>query len=318
MEILANRETKRKIKRNINEDGYLLKKLVTDERLLFSFQSFAYYANKAYCLEENDSDGIYGLEINNEYAVILYFRGTKLSFERWKSQENSLLYYDPLKKSKIHLEIFETFQKIEVNLLEKIAYFLNKFNKFHLAGHGLGGGKSIINMSNRILFFKKDVTVYTFGQPRIGNRQFSEHVNEILMHKVFRFTYDNDFLPQFPPSNKGWWHYEKEFWIRPSVNCDCFHKLGFRQTEIFECSGDRVSSRGRFQYVFVENELLKGFLPALALNQHVINNKVEPNVHSRFYKIQVKLHKIDAGKMIQYLIGNQVPFRICRFSPLDI
>lgn len=41
--------------------------------------------------------------------------------------------------------------------------------------------------------------LYTFGQPRVGDRTFTRQLNNRLTGKVFRFINNNDVVPHVPP-----------------------------------------------------------------------------------------------------------------------
>ncbi|KAJ1849940.1 hypothetical protein LPJ70_000141 [Coemansia sp. RSA 2708] len=48
--------------------------------------------------------------------------------------------------------------------------------------------------------YPKDmIRVWTFGQPRVGNRMFSEYYTEVLGNQTYRITYQGDIVPHVPP-----------------------------------------------------------------------------------------------------------------------
>ena len=49
--------------------------------------------------------------------------------------------------------------------------------------------------------------VYTFGQPRVGNKDFAAAVNEKLGSGIFRFVNDRDIVPRVPLFTMGFCHY---------------------------------------------------------------------------------------------------------------
>ena len=48
-------------------------------------------------------------------------------------------------------------------------------------------------------FRDKATAVYTFGQPRVGDRIFSEAYNEELGGVTFRYVNNYDIIPHVPP-----------------------------------------------------------------------------------------------------------------------
>lgn len=82
----------------------------------------------------------------------------------------------------------------------------HKDAKFVVTGHSLGGALAILFPVVLQLHEEKEVlermlAVYTFGQPRIGNRQLGRFMEAHLDHpasKYFRIVYCNDLVPRLP------------------------------------------------------------------------------------------------------------------------
>ncbi|XAR49818.1 Triacylglycerol lipase [Bertholletia excelsa] len=94
----------------------------------------------------------------------------------------------------------------------KLKSLLNeqKAAKFIVTGHSLGGALAILFVTVLVLHEERELMerllgVYTYGQPRIGNRQLGRFMEAYLDHplpKYFRLVYCNDLVPRLPYDNR--------------------------------------------------------------------------------------------------------------------
>ncbi|KAG9296489.1 hypothetical protein G9A89_015081 [Geosiphon pyriformis] len=179
--------------------------LVTNQNLLQEFQRFAYYAQIAYCLGEEHSFGdgsqIYGsraIPDSTTKQIVVIFRGNKdLSMLQWHKRNNGMVRY-----ANVFLE--------EEKLLNMIWEVVDQYPYYPviLTGHGIGGDTWYHDSIEPLILF-------TYGQPRIGDRQFSIHVEKELRF-IYRITYLDDIVSQMPPVQLGFRHNHCEYWVSPS------------------------------------------------------------------------------------------------------
>ncbi|MBA0739778.1 hypothetical protein Gogos_013014, partial [Gossypium gossypioides] len=111
--------------------------------------------------------------------------------------------------------------KIDIRSLDMTAYHMvreklrslleeHKNAKFIVTGHSLGGALAILFPIVLVIheekkLMEKLLAVYTFRQPRVGNRQLEKFMEAHLDHpvpKYFRVVYCNDLVPRLPYDDK--------------------------------------------------------------------------------------------------------------------
>ena len=84
----------------------------------------------------------------------------------------------------------------------------NKDDKFIITGHSLGAAMATIVTSRLVELGYKNVVLYTYGSPRVGDREWGKQFDNI---EAYRFVNNNDIVCQVPPfgyySHVGKLHY---------------------------------------------------------------------------------------------------------------
>ncbi|KAG9302420.1 hypothetical protein G9A89_011470 [Geosiphon pyriformis] len=112
-------------------------------------------------------------------------------------------------------------------------------------GHGSGAVYATLQVLELIsppLGVRAQIEIVTFGQPRIGNREFAEYVNRLYLRNIraYRFVNMDDYVSRLP-SNTGkatYIHHILEYWIKKD-SCDC------STAEVFTCLGTTVEFNRR-------------------------------------------------------------------------
>ena len=77
-----------------------------------------------------------------------------------------------------------------------------------ITGHSLGGALAELCAAQALFVSNIPVQgVYTFGQPRVGDKSFADAVNNKLGSGIFRFVNDRDIVPRVPLFSMGFCHY---------------------------------------------------------------------------------------------------------------
>ena len=104
-----------------------------------------------------------------------------------------------------------------------------------ITGHSLGAAVAPLFLvelarTHPDLYARVVFPLYTFGQPRVGNRAFAQYANSHLP-EWFRVVHHDDPVPHLPPHDFGFEHMAREVWYvyeryQYSRMRACMHVLG--------------------------------------------------------------------------------------------
>ncbi|KAG9306049.1 hypothetical protein G9A89_020244 [Geosiphon pyriformis] len=214
--------------------------------ILNQLKYFAYYASLAYCLNEKNgkiAPGIYAKTILKKEEIILYIRGIELSVREWQERRTSFVYYLSDENSRVDSEFYNQFHQehqpgslsganLIRNLVSKAG--ITEVQNINIVAHGVGGVYAIfaaLDLNRR--WPHLNIDVYTYGQPRIGNKFFARFVESNDKIYVYRVTHSNDYITQMPLIKfKGFLHHNMEYWI--ALACPCENPV------VYKCFGNTV------------------------------------------------------------------------------
>jgi triacylglycerol lipase len=147
----------------------------------------------------SDLHGFAGI-LSETKTIYLVFRGTK-SILNWMEDIEIQLVPHSLcdAPSHVHLGFYES----SLGIREQAVNALTNLRKIHpdyqvlITGHSYGAAVSqLIGME--IQEMMSDVEIYNFGQPRVGDANYSACVNKIFSEHLYRFVHDRDIVPHLP------------------------------------------------------------------------------------------------------------------------
>jgi len=147
-------------------------------------------------------------EVQN--ATVFAFRGSS-DIQNWISNfEFELTSPYPDKSIKVHKGLHNEYLKYQDTLIH---YLPAPNTKVIITGHSSGAALSMFMAYD--IYKLYDVSVYTFGKPRIGNGAFAESASPI---QHYRITHMNDIVPHVPEEFFGYRHTTTEIWYYNDAN----------------------------------------------------------------------------------------------------
>ncbi len=186
---------------------------VTEE---WGFDKFHFINSKGTEKKEKLENDTQGFVAANDKTILIAFRGTE-NIKDWMT--NIKIEFDEAVMGEVHHGFYSaTNHAWNHNIKPALENFRTNQQPIWLTGHSLGGALAL--MTAAMLQFEQSDdlnphAVYTFGQPRIGNRAFARECNQAFGNRAYRFVNNNDIVPHVPPV--GWkldyWHTEKSYYI---------------------------------------------------------------------------------------------------------
>jgi triacylglycerol lipase len=152
-------------------------------------------------------------------CVIIAFRGTA-SIRNWitdaKFKRTQLVRRDYATIAEVHEGFLAAFDSILPALTERLKAIVVGDRPVFITGHSLGGALATLSALEMQRQHFNIAQVYTFGQPRVGNRAFAKLLNLALPGNYFRVVYQEDIVarvPHLPAFHDLYWHAGTEVFI---------------------------------------------------------------------------------------------------------
>ncbi|KAJ8077505.1 hypothetical protein PM082_001936 [Marasmius tenuissimus] len=96
----------------------------------------------------------------------------------------------------------------------KVELFRHRGYEIVTVGHSLGGALSTLAAVTLRQTYNHKVSVrnYSYGAPRVGNKQFADFVNGLLGTNAYRVVHGHDGVPTMIPTSFGYHHHGVEYW----------------------------------------------------------------------------------------------------------
>jgi triacylglycerol lipase len=192
-----------------------------------------------------------GFVARRDDAVFVSFRGTEpLRLAQWAADisyaPSSLL---PNLPGLVHGGFGSLFDNVREAMWNAVDTLLgDPGTRLFVTGHSLGGALAVLAAADLAFDLqrrKSDVTaVYTYGQPRVGDPEFSAAYDAALKSVTFRYVNDLDIVPHVPPALLP----EAPPLRLPTSAVDVLHDIA-SAAEALPASIDRFIEGDRFAHV---------------------------------------------------------------------
>ena len=205
---------------NMPHLGWISHKLVYENHLIKDFEHLNFRV-----IETNDgfrSNIISITRLNNQVDIVAVFRGTEISliWNLWADFNVTPTRLDGLcQDCQVHMGFYNAYESLKEkfiqNLIEEIILQTNngkEINNLYFTGHSLGGSIATIatydflnrraahDLSDKEFKLIKNISLITFGSPRIGVIKFKDFFDEgHLLRDNIRIVYGEDVVPDLVP-----------------------------------------------------------------------------------------------------------------------
>jgi len=125
------------------------------------------------------------------------------------------------KKCKVHSGFYNDWKSVRKDIIKALDQILADYPlaQVWVTGHSLGGAlAALCALDLRATHLKdREVGLYTFGEPRVGNPEFSDFFSEKLP-TAYRLVHQDDIVPHLPPYGRdvllltNFHHHSTEVW----------------------------------------------------------------------------------------------------------
>ncbi len=140
--------------------------------------------------------------------ILVAFRGTEpVKLRDWMTDIDLALTPFPCGRGRVHAGFWRALSYVWTDLLEIIRQEQTTGQSLWFTGHSLGGALATLATARLRLEYDKPVNgLYTFGQPRVGDRDFAMYFNQDFKSRAFRYVNNNDVVTRVPTRKMDYSH----------------------------------------------------------------------------------------------------------------
>ena len=145
-----------------------------------------------------DKEETQAFMIANDEMILTAFRGTEpTNIKDWMTNAGIELKQGP--SGNVHDGFQRALNHVWQGILESLEVFQTEAQSLWFTGHSLGGALATLAVARLRQEDRPVHGLYTFGQPRVGDRKFAKNFNIDFKDQAFRFVNNNDVVTRVPP-----------------------------------------------------------------------------------------------------------------------
>lgn len=158
-------------------------------------------------------------------SIIIGFRGTQSLlnwFNDFKFLTRPLPWKDAPDSAFVHRGFFTSYASVSkelISILTNVVFPVYPDYSIDIVGHSLGGAMATLcSLDLKVnVGWQGPISVFTYGQPRVGNHNFSNYYNSHhrAQDTTLRVINYSDMITHVPPLRLGYIHRVQEVWIQP-------------------------------------------------------------------------------------------------------
>ena len=157
-----------------------------------------------------DVGAVQGFLARGEGFAVLAFRGSDhAQVDDWIGNADFDLVYDPhIRGGQVHAGFQRAAEAIWPQVQELVSAHRPAGAKLILTGHSLGGALAALTAARFAADGRASEidAIFTFGQPRAGDREFANRLERDFSARLFRYVNHYDLVTRLPPRLLGYDH----------------------------------------------------------------------------------------------------------------
>nr|MBF0222139.1 lipase family protein [Desulfobulbaceae bacterium] len=150
--------------------------------------------------------GTQGYVMSNDTAIVVAFRGTQITRPEDISTDLKFFPVDGPYAGQVHSGFLNALNRAWPEVEQAVASSRTRSKSLWFTGHSLGAALATLAVAKLRDINTPVAGLYTFGQPRTGNRVFARNFNSDFGKYAFRFVNNNDVVTRIPPRELQYSH----------------------------------------------------------------------------------------------------------------